>query len=314
MAAYRSLVNHVFLPSVLPQSDAGDAFDILVQTTFKALIEYKRLRPDQHSSVENAIRMTGNMATAHVDSYIDEEKLARLMEAIPRDGGSIVLHVSAQNAGMIISRVSPLETGFAIRFEAFELAPLNQAFYQSKGRLGRSFPGSAVDIDFPTFAEPGLVDTTARTLVKMSFQAAPGMQPQVRKAKAMVDEDRDTTHPGMISEFIMGFLNAVGQSAHVDTISKNTREEVLLLDARSPWRRSPVWLLLRSISRSDRAFSACVGLPLPLAADAITAEFATIQTPRYTKANESTYTFRGMRRVPKEQQLERGAFPRAIPE
>ncbi|KAK0268366.1 hypothetical protein LTS00_017586 [Friedmanniomyces endolithicus] len=245
MAAYRSLVNHVFLPPVLPQSDAGDAFDILVQTTFKALIEYKRLRADQHSSVENAIRMTGNMATAHVDSYIDEEKLARLMEAVPRDGGSIVLHVSARNAGMIISRVSPLETGFAIRFEAFELAPLNQAVYQSKGRLGRSFPGSAVDLDFPTFAEPGLVDTIARTLAKMSFQAAPGMQPQVRKAKAMVDEDRDTTHPGMIYEFIMGFLSAVGQSAHVDTISKNTREEVLLLDARSPWRRSPVWLLLR---------------------------------------------------------------------
>ncbi|TKA83391.1 hypothetical protein B0A55_01000 [Friedmanniomyces simplex] len=230
MAAYRSLVNHVFLPPELPQSDDGDAFDIIVQTTFKALIEYKRLRADQHSSVENAIRMTGNMATAHVDGYIDEEKLACLMEAIPRDGGSIVLHVSAQNAGMIISRVSALDTGFAIRFEAFELAPLNQAVYQSKGRLGRSFPGSAVDIDIPTFAELGLVDTFARTLAKMSFQAAPGMQPQVRKAKAM---------------FIMGFLNAIGQSAHVDTISKNTREEVLLLDARSPWRRSPVWLLLR---------------------------------------------------------------------
>ncbi|KAK0342281.1 hypothetical protein LTR91_019510 [Friedmanniomyces endolithicus] len=245
MAAYRSLVDHVFLPPVLPQSDAGDAFDILIQTTFKALIEYKRLRADQHSSVENAIRMTGNMATAHVDSYIDEEKLARLMEAIPRDGGSIVLPVSAQNAGMIISRVSALDTGFAIRFEAFELAPINQAVYQSKGRLGRSFPGSAIDIDIPTFAEPGLVDTIARTLAKMNFQAAPGMQPQVRKAKSMVDEDRDTAHPGMIPEFIMGFLNAVGQSAHVDTICKNTREEVLLLDARSPWRRSPVWLLLR---------------------------------------------------------------------
>ncbi|TKA22220.1 hypothetical protein B0A54_18089 [Friedmanniomyces endolithicus] len=182
MAAYRSLVDHVFLPPVLPQSDAGDAFDILIQTTFKALIEYKRLRADQHSSVENAIRMTGNMATAHVDSYIDEEKLARLMEAIPRDGGSIVLPVSAQNAGMIISRVSALDTGFAIRFEAFELAPINQAVYQSKGRLGRSFPGSAIDIDIPTFAEPGLVDTIARTLAKMNFQAAPGMQPQVRKA------------------------------------------------------------------------------------------------------------------------------------
>ncbi|KAK0886669.1 hypothetical protein LTR57_025689, partial [Friedmanniomyces endolithicus] len=79
----------------------------------------------------------------------------------------------------------------------------------------------------------------------MSHQAAPGMQPQARKAGTSMDEDRDTTHPGMISEFFMGFLSAAGHPAQVNTISKNTREEVLWRDARSPWRRSPVWMLLR---------------------------------------------------------------------
>ncbi|KAK3623648.1 hypothetical protein LTR22_024305 [Elasticomyces elasticus] len=211
MAAYRSLVNHVFLPPELPQSNAGNAFDTLVYTTSKALVEYERLRADQHLSVEEAIRMAGNMAAVHVDSYIDEEKLACLMEAILCEGGSVVLYISAQNTGMIISRFCPLDTSFAIRFEAFELSPLNQAVYHSRGRLSRSSPGSAIDIDIPTFAEPGLVDTIAHTLAKMSIQAAPGMQPQVRKASAVVDDDRDTTHPGMISKFIMGFLNAIGQ-------------------------------------------------------------------------------------------------------
>ncbi|KAK3612988.1 hypothetical protein LTR22_028358, partial [Elasticomyces elasticus] len=79
----------------------------------------------------------------------------------------------------------------------------------------------------------------------MSHQAAPGMQPQARKAGTNMDEDRDTTHPGMISDLVMGFLSATGRPAQVNTISKNTREEVLWHNARSPWRRSPVWMLLR---------------------------------------------------------------------
>lgn len=134
---------------------------------------------------------------------------------------------------------------FAIRFEAFELAPRNEAVYATKGRLRRSFPGSAVDVDFEAFVETGFVTTTAHTLPKMCHQPAPGMQPQVNKAKTYVDEDRDTNHPGMVSEFFMGFLRSTGHPAKITTISKNTREEVLGSNARSPWRRSSVWLLLR---------------------------------------------------------------------
>ncbi|KAK1808508.1 hypothetical protein LTR12_017134 [Friedmanniomyces endolithicus] len=146
---------------------------------------------------------------------------------------------------MLISRVSDQDSDLANRFEAFELSPRNNAVYQEAGRLHRSFPGSAVDIDLKVFAETGLVVTIARTLAKMSHQAAPGMQPQARKAGTNMDEDRDTTHPGMISELVMGFLNVTGHPAQVNIISKNTREEVLWRDARSPWRRSPVWMLLR---------------------------------------------------------------------
>ncbi|KAK0265906.1 hypothetical protein LTR54_017584 [Friedmanniomyces endolithicus] len=172
-------------------------------------------------------------------------KLAELLHDLPRQGGAILLYISAQNAGMVISRVSDLDSDLAIRFEAFELSPRNNAVYQEAGRLHRSFPGSAVDIDLKVFAETGLVITIARTLAKMSHQAAPGMQPQARKAGTNMDEDRDTTHPRMISELVMGFLNVTGHPARVNIISKNTREELLWRDARSPWRRSPVWMLLR---------------------------------------------------------------------
>jgi hypothetical protein len=61
----------------------------------------------------------------------------------------------------------------------------------------------------------------------------------------MMDEDRDTTHPGMITDFIMNVIAAWGEPTDVKRITKHTREEVLWKNCLSPWRRSPLWLLLR---------------------------------------------------------------------
>ncbi|KAK4543620.1 hypothetical protein LTR36_005265 [Oleoguttula mirabilis] len=238
---YDCLINHIFLPPKLPHSDDGLAFDAFVKTASKAIAAFRPLRADQRPPLDAVARLLENMACAHTGGCVNEEKLVELLDALPRQGGTIVLHVSAQNAGVIISRVAEI----AVRFEVFELAPRNEAVYATKGRLRRSFPGSAIDVDLKTFAETGFVKTTAHTLAKMSHQPAAGMQPQVKKARQHHDEDRDTTHPGMVSEFFIGFLISTGHSANVPTISKNTREEVLWSDARSPWRRSPVWLLLR---------------------------------------------------------------------
>ncbi|KAK5686853.1 hypothetical protein LTR17_026786 [Elasticomyces elasticus] len=245
MNSYESLINHVFLPPELPQSHDGVAFDTLLDMIIQSLAAYKVLRTDQDAVLEAIICMISSMRYCHIHELVDEKKLAELLHNLPCQGGAILLYISAQNAGMVVSRPTDLESDSAIRFEAFELSPRNNAVYQEAGRLHRSFPGSAVDIDLKVFAETGLVGTIARTLAKMSHQAAPGMQPQARKAGTNMDEDRDTTHPGMISDLVMGFLSAAGRPAQVNTISKNTREEVLWHDARSSRRRSPVWMLLR---------------------------------------------------------------------
>ena len=125
----------------------------------------------------------------------------------------------------------------------------------TKGRLQRIFPASSVAIDVTTANDGEFLAVVAETLALMSHQAAAGQQPQVKKAGEMVDEDRDTTHPGLVTELFEGFLTAVGNHIQVEAIGKNTREEVLWQDAASPWRRSPMWLLLRvslqlSFSRS----------------------------------------------------------------
>lgn len=49
----------------------------------------------------------------------------------------------------------------------------------------------------------------------------------------------------MVSELFMGVLKGIGSPVLVSSISKNTRDEVLWDQAALPWRRSPMWLLIR---------------------------------------------------------------------
>lgn len=115
----------------------------------------------------------------------------------------------------------------------------------TKGRLQRSFPGPALSLNIQVFKQPSFQTTAAQTLAKMSHQSAAGTQPKAKKAGRMHDEDRDTTHPTFVTELFMGFLRSIGTPVKVSRLWKNTREEVLWNDSRSPWRRSPLWLLVR---------------------------------------------------------------------
>lgn len=85
----------------------------------------------------------------------------------------------------------------------------------------------------------------ANTLSTMCCQQVPGMQPKSYKGGDEQDEFRDTTSPAMVSELFMGTLAGTGQYTTVSAITKNTRDEVLWRDVKLPWRRSPMWLLIR---------------------------------------------------------------------
>lgn len=49
----------------------------------------------------------------------------------------------------------------------------------------------------------------------------------------------------MATDFIMNLFTALGESAKVDAVTKNTRDNVLWNECLIPWRRSPLWLLIR---------------------------------------------------------------------
>jgi hypothetical protein len=65
------------------------------------------------------------------------------------------------------------------------------------------------------------------------------------KAGSTVREVRESSHPRYISELLVGILRGFGQQTSVDRITKRLGDEVLWKDAYKPWRRSPLWLVIR---------------------------------------------------------------------
>ncbi|KAF2158728.1 hypothetical protein M409DRAFT_71485 [Zasmidium cellare ATCC 36951] len=239
------LVNHVFLPPKLPQKNdtACGVGDALLDTVVEALEIYLGFFKDsQLVTVEMMIDMLSNLKKVHSLSTdaVMEDQLRDALQNVVDHGGFLPLHIHAQNAGVIIRKVDK-----NIHFETFELAPLNKAVMTTKGRLIRHFPASATSVELCQAAEVDFQTVIAHTLSLMSHQSVPGLQPQVKKAGQMHDEDRDTTDPDMVTGFFNGFVTALGTYVDVEVIAKNTREEVLWSDARFPWRRSPFWLFLR---------------------------------------------------------------------
>ncbi|KAF5494312.1 hypothetical protein CGCS363_v009327 [Colletotrichum siamense] len=242
------LFHHIFLPSRLPQQSDFTPHNELALLTLicQSLSEFKRhIGPEIARSVEIASVAMQHMLQVHTPLHdaiaIDEQSLYKILSTLP-EPESIALYVKQQNAGMLITRARD-----AFQFETFELSPTNIAVTGTIGRLRRSFPGRGVTVDVARALEPGFLETLVATLAKMSTQAAPGTLPQVRKAGQLHDETRDTAHPKMVTELLHSFLSVPGESLQDDRIWKNTRDEVLWKDCLLPWRRSPMWLLIRVV-------------------------------------------------------------------
>lgn len=245
LEAIRYLYHHIVLPPKLPSADDRDASHdkFLLEEAKNALKEMKNVVKREHVKiVKAAIDTIENMLHGRdAHGNVGELQLLDLFATLSAGTtkGHVPIEVHAQNAGIIISRNRGI-----IQFEFFELSPLNEASMQS-GRLVRTFPCSTASIPITAMKDPNLQTSLARTIVKMTTQKAQGFQPQVKKNDALLDEERDTTHPGLVTDFLLNIIAAVGSLNDSVCIKKNTREEVMWNNAFNSWRRTPTWLLVR---------------------------------------------------------------------
>ncbi|KAJ5948388.1 hypothetical protein N7466_001403 [Penicillium verhagenii] len=238
------LFHHIFLPPRLPQSsDFNPENDILL---LKAVIDaLDGFRVDFHDEELAALKTIHTMIvrlkqTCSSDGNLLESELYKQFDSLKKQGGLLPIYVREQNAGVLFTTHED-----TIHVESFELSPRNSPVTMTTGRLIRTFPGPAISIDQAIFNDPALQMMVAQTLTKMSYQAAPGTKAKVKKAQQTHDEDRDTTDPKMVTEFLMAMLHPLGSSLDTLQLQKLTREEVMWCNSRSPWRRSSLWLFIR---------------------------------------------------------------------
>lgn len=152
----------------------------------------------------------------------------------------IVLHITAQNAGLIIRKQWQ-----RYLFESFELAPTTKAVIGARGRLVRYFPGPAIAVHEDRIHELSCRDALIQYLSELDTQAIEEACPITKKAKNEVVETRDSRDPMFVTAMLVGILRGIGYSVDVARITKHTRDDVLWDRCLLPWRRSCRWLLLR---------------------------------------------------------------------
>ncbi|KAM0336155.1 hypothetical protein ACHAPQ_004430 [Fusarium lateritium] len=238
------LFHHLFLPPKLPGDDDMSVSNtvLLIDFVLQSLQRFTtELGQEDAARIESTIYMLQTMRdTANKEGFLEHTDVQKVLKTLSSKNPVALLHVAAQNAGLLIRKV---ENSFY--FETFELSPTNQAAMAIKGRLIRQFPDTATKLSGKDFQSEAFQEVLANTLVKMSHQRVSEAQPTARKARKDHHEDRETIDPQIVTHLLTGILRGAGELVEVEGICKNTREEINYSSSKLPWRRSPVWLLIR---------------------------------------------------------------------
>ncbi|PHH60877.1 hypothetical protein CDD81_1082 [Ophiocordyceps australis] len=209
-AGIQYAVEHVFLPPKLPQKSDTQAIthesSLLAAVSSSLELFRDHVDPEYQDVVHIAQLITVRFQKLrNLDGFISEDLLKEAFQVLETDD-ILPIQVAAQNAGIIITRKLN-----HVVFEPFELSPDNHSVMSTMGRLKRRFPASSVAIDLEIFQEADLQSALANTISKMSFQEVAEMKPKVKKAGETHIEERDTTHPRVVTEFLATVLHAIGR-------------------------------------------------------------------------------------------------------
>lgn len=130
-------------------------------------------------------------------------------------------------------------------FECFEASPLASAVMGSKASLRRSFPGRAIRIPVQIFIDPKFIDELSSFVHRLDSEQVDMVRAKSTKAGSKVVEERDSSNPMLVTELLTSILAPYGDFVKSRSIEKRTRDDVCWNNARLPWRRSPLWLVVK---------------------------------------------------------------------
>ncbi|KAH9056881.1 hypothetical protein EDB87DRAFT_1155391 [Lactarius vividus] len=239
----RSVVEHVFLPPKLPQESPDEEAErgtnmALCHILIHAAAAFRPYLPPSQELVWTRVQKMMRSIHRSARAPLIEAQLQGVLSDLAI-GDVFAMHIRAQNAAVLVRVLID-----HVRFEIFEVSPRASVVMSTNGKLLCSYPGPAVQVSSEIFANKFFLPELASFLIQMDIDVLDSTA-TTTKAGSTVREVRETTHPRYISELLVGILRGFGQPASVDRITKRIADEVLWKGAYKPWRRSPLWLVIK---------------------------------------------------------------------
>ncbi|CAE6369605.1 unnamed protein product [Rhizoctonia solani] len=238
----RHLSYHVFMPPKLPQKEQAEELQQSVDLgIIQSVIESSQQfgTKIEASSQWILIKRMLQRLYKYIEAPLEAARLAKDLTSM-KPGDISCLHVKAQNAGLIIRKQADHTT-----FEVFEVQAQTKDVMSTPGRIIRKFPGPTVQLPNTVANDKDFINEVANILEQMNIEIFDEAQPKTRKAGTDVHESRDSINPNYFIQYFFGFLRGLGACIDPSRVVKRLGDEVLWLDAKNPWRRSPIWLLVR---------------------------------------------------------------------
>ncbi|KAG8690421.1 hypothetical protein FRC11_011666 [Ceratobasidium sp. 423] len=258
-AVLEHLAYSIFLPPKLPQEEQDEPFQksvdlAIIQSVIQASQEYSAQSGagSQWGQIESMLQRLH----LHVEAPLEKTQLYEEMKSMEPKGRSTrfvafslgvklciefsVLHIRAQNTGLIIRKQVDYTT-----FEAFEVQAQTSDIMSIPAKYVRHFPGPVVRVPNSVAGDNEFIKEVSNILAQASREGFEKAHPKTRKAGVDVHESRDSVNPNYFIQYFFGFLRGMGTTIDPLRVPKRLADEVLWMNAKNPWRRSPIWLIVR---------------------------------------------------------------------
>ncbi|KDQ10210.1 hypothetical protein BOTBODRAFT_178408 [Botryobasidium botryosum FD-172 SS1] len=236
------LINYIFLPPKLPQKCdlSADNEHALCTFMFKcANLFTSGLLPPQKAVWEGGFRFLGHLCRLYESEALSKDMI---QEALGRlaPGDTLALLIRAQNAAVKIRRGRSSTT-----IELFEVSLPASTVIGAAGKVVCTFPASAFSLSNYDFRSASFQEELASFVSQMDVDVLEEAQAKTRKAGTVLSEYRETTDPMFITDMLAAILAGFSRPADTKKIQKRIGDDVVWSDALLPWRRSPMWLVIR---------------------------------------------------------------------
>ncbi|KAF2832658.1 hypothetical protein CC86DRAFT_92549 [Ophiobolus disseminans] len=240
--------HHVVLPRNLPGGEDRNLHQVEAEILRRLNDAVKQLAlhapTDDHASLGKIRLALSTCSALNVEGTIEKNMLLKELQQL-EGGQALILHVTEQNAALLIYKQRSHSGTEVVIFEAFETSATCQQVLATEDAMQWDFPGQAVAVPYTTFVEEDFQQTLAEFLEQASLESIQQFAAIAHKARAPLPEIRDSSDPTLITGALMTILEVNGSLQSAPLLRKRVRDTVSFHKAHKPWRRSAFYLVLR---------------------------------------------------------------------